>query len=146
MKLRATLFPIAVATLSLLPLVVEGQAAVAEQTASQAVIGPTSLLQARMGVSRAVQRTDTGTEVPARVHKLPYHQSDDTSHSSRTHNVIVGTLVGAAVGIGTGLLLDHTANSGRHASGEQVTYSFEVITIPLGSFIGAVTGLLIPTH
>jgi hypothetical protein len=146
MNLRANIFAIAVAASSLSPLIAHGQVTAAERTATQGVIGTFSPFRERLGVSQPLPQDDVRTETSASAFKLSDRQSDDRSHFSRTHNVIVGALVGAAVGLGTELLLDHTAKSAGPGSGEQITYTFEVVTIPLGVVIGALTGLLIPSR
>lgn len=146
MKLVTNIFAIAVACTSLAPFTAGGQVLTPERTAGRVVVDNFQLLPARPGISRPISRDFLRNGTVASALTLPHTQRQDSSQSGRAHNAIIGALVGSAVGLGAGLLLDHVSKSGGPGSGEQITYTFEVYTIPIGVIIGAVSGLLVPTH
>lgn len=142
MKLRANILAIAVVGASLVPFPAHGQVTFAQRAESRTC----HCYAETSGISRPLPQDVLRTGIRTNPAQLSFRQSDDTSQSSRTHTVIVGALVGGAIGLGTGLILDHTGKSGGTGSGEHITYTFEVYTIPIGVVIGALSGLLIPTH
>lgn len=80
----------------------------------------------------------------------PLAMSADTSaHSSRALHGVYGLLIGAATGWGTGIVLDSfmNRNSSRSCNGcDHVYYKMEVLTVPAGTIIGDIVGVLLPTR
>ncbi len=139
MTLRANILAIAVVGSSLFPLIAHGQITIADRTQP----GTGQNYAKRFGISRPLPQDASSTGAWASL-KLSSRQGDDSSHSSRTQNVIVGGVVGAVVGFGAGLLIDHAAKRDGTRSGDHISYTYEIITIPLGVVIGGLIGLFIP--
>lgn len=146
MKLLTNIFAIVVAGSSLAPFIADGQVVTPERTVGRVVVDNFQLLPARPGISRPNSQDFLRNGTTASALTLPLRQTRDSSQSSQAHDAIIGALVGGAVGLVVGLLLDHTAKNGRPGSGEQVTYTLEVYTIPTGAILGAVSGSLVATH
>lgn len=136
---------VSVAAIVCMPAAVYGQTAVAhmaDQWASPPTHPPYT---ARAGIAPVPRGTSSATHFPDGITTVAV-DSSHSSHGNRVHNVLIGALVGGASGFAVGLLMDHGSKSGGTGSGEHVTYSWEILTAPFGLLIGAVTGLLIPTH
>lgn len=146
MKLLTNIVAIFVATSSLAPFIANGQVVTPERTVGRVVVDNFQWLHAKSGISRPISQDVLRNGTTASALTLPLTRRHDSSQSRRAHNVIIGALVGGAVGLGVGLLLDHTAKNGRPGSGEQLTYTFEVFTIPIGVVLGAVSGLIVTTQ
>jgi hypothetical protein len=146
MNLLRSAIAIAIIGSALVPSIANGQAITPERSAGRAARGVFELWGERSGVSRPVSRAALRNVAGDSVPELSLSQRSDTVKSSRTPKVIIGALVGGAAGLAAGLLLDHTGKSGGSGSGEHVTYTFEVDTVPIGAIIGAATALLVNAH
>jgi hypothetical protein len=146
MSVQASAIAIVVIGLALTAPVVNGQVIATERSGGQPTGGTFQLWRERSGISRPISQTIQPNGTSESVLELSPSQGSDSAKSSRAHNVIIGALVGGAIGLGVGLLLDHTGKSGGGGSGEHITYTFEVYTIPIGIIVGAASALLVSPH
>lgn len=146
MKLRLRIVAIAVVVGTIAPLLCRGQTVAADRPVTLIRDVPFLFYGGKTGISRPTLQAVPQPGATERGLQFSFGQRDDSSHPSRTHHVIVGALVGAAAGLGLGLIADHTGPNGAPGSGEHLTYTLELCTAPIGLVIGALTGLLIPAH